>query len=145
MATTMTLFEHISELLANALVDLDGVTLKLALVDSGYTFDATDQVWADMSGDEVASGDGYTTGGETVANPSLSRSGTTTTLDGDDVTWTALTKTFRRGILYVSGTVGALTNPVLAAVLYDDTPGDVSVAGVDFVNKWHASGILTVG
>ena len=142
MATTISAYNNLSEIIAKT--DISGHTYKLALVDSGYTFNAAHDEWADASGDEVASGAGYTTGGETLANVTCVETGGTTTLDADNVVWTALTKTFRGAIIYASGTVMALTNPVLAYVLFDDTPADSSVAGVDFTVGWSASGVLYV-
>jgi len=143
MATTITPYNQLADMLNNASADLDAVTIKVALVTSSYTFSAADDEWADASGNEVASGDGYTTGGETLGSVANTPSGATSTLDAADVTWTALTKTFRRAIAYISGTAYGKTNPLLWAILFDDTPADVSVAGVDFKIVWNASGILT--
>ncbi|MFW6098009.1 MAG: hypothetical protein ACOC9Z_08025 [Chloroflexota bacterium] len=51
-------------------IDLDTDTLKLALL-TGHTLDtATHDFFDDVSADEV-SGDGYTAGGETISNPSV--------------------------------------------------------------------------
>lgn len=144
MATTISTYDHVSELLANAAIDLDGATLKLALVSSAYTYSATDTQWSQASANEV-SGTGYTAGGQTVTGATLTRSGGTTTLSADDVIWTALSATFRAGVLYASGTYGGIVDPLLAYVLYDDTPADVTVSGLDFVTKWNASGIFRIG
>lgn len=142
--TTISLYNHVSEILANAQLDLDANTLKLALVTSGYTFDATHTLWSSASGSEVANGNGYTTGGASVGSLALTRSADVTTLDGADTVWAALTKTFRAAVLYASGTFGGKVNPVLAYILFDNTPADVSVAGVNFSVIWPASGILQV-
>jgi len=143
MATTITAYNQLSHIIANH--DLDALTLKLALVTSAYTFAATHTLWSDASGSEVAAGDGYTTGGETIGSLSLTLATAQTTLDAADVTWTALTKTFRRAVCYASGTVIALTNPVLFSILFDDTPADIVVAGVDYQVRWNASGIILIG
>ena len=145
MAVTISKYNKLSELLANGAVDLNAVTIKVALVTSSYTFSAAHDEWADASTNEVATGDGYTTGGATLGSPTLVEASGTTTFDAADVTWTALTKTFRRAVAYVSGSAFGLTNPVLFSVLFDDSPADVSVAGIDFKLVWHASGILTLG
>lgn len=143
MATTITAYNQLSELVAN--YDLDAQTVNLALVTSSYTPDAAHDEWADASANEVATGDGYTTGGATLASLAYTRSGATTTLDANDVTWSALTKTFRYAVAYVSGTLGALTNPVLFFILFDATPADLTITGIDFTVSWNTSGILTLG
>lgn len=144
MATTLTLYNQVSEMLANGAVDLDGATVKLALVTSGYAFNAEHDEWADASASEVSDAS-YAAGGVALTGKALTRSGGQTKFDADDVTFPALSATFRRGLLYVSGSAFGKTNPLLAAVLFDDTPGDVTVAGVNFRVQWHANGILTVG
>ena len=105
--------------------------------------------WAQISANEVATGDGYTTGGEALANLALSLvnqvvSGVTkrgVKWDADNVTWTALTKTFRYLVVYASGSLNGTTDPLLFYVLLDDTPADVAVSGVDFSINWHADGL----
>jgi len=117
---------------------LDGKTLKLAMVSSGYTFSAAHDEFADASAYEI-SGTGYTAGGATVANVTVNADGS---IDADDVAWTAATLTFRRAILYVLGTVGGKVNPVLFSYLYDDTPADKSVTGSTFTHIWALAGVV---
>jgi hypothetical protein len=111
-------------------------------------------VWTtivDVGYHEVADGDGYTTGGATLASKTLTRSGWKTTFDAADVTFNALTKTFRRGILYISGTKTDpdggpdIVNPLYANVLFDDTPADIVVSGTDYVVQWSSLGISQFG
>lgn len=69
-----------------------GNTLKLTL-HTGYTPNIdTHQVWADVSATEYGSGSGYTAGGKTLANQSVTQDNTNdrALFDADDVTWTAL-------------------------------------------------------
>lgn len=145
MASSLTIYNKAKEELFKGNVDLDGATIKLALVTSSYTpAPTTDNEWADVSANEVASGDGYTTGGETLASLSVSESGGTVTFDAADVTWSSLSKTFRYGVLYISGTVDGVVNPLLAYILFDTTPADVTISGVDFLVQWHGDGIFTL-
>jgi len=102
---------------------------------------ANNSVWADASANEVASGDGYTTGGATIAGNAISYDKAVGTWDANDVVWSSLTKTFRFGYIYKSGTVGSVTNPLIGYILFDDTPDDVSVSAIDFTIRWNASGI----
>lgn len=96
-------------------LDTGGDTLKLALV-TGYTPNTvTHNVWADASGSEVT-GTGYVAGGDTLANQTVTETGTGTgttgergKFDADNVTWTGLN---------IGGTSGAPSH----AVLYNDTP-----------------------
>ena len=88
-------------------VDFDTDLLKVALLGSGYTPDADHAVWTDVSGNEIASGFGYTAGGVIV-------SGSVTDDDANDLvkyditdpSWTA-----------AGGSIG----PARYAVLFDDT------------------------
>lgn len=128
-------------------LDFDSETIKVMLLDSTYTFDATDADTSDVLGagtsPEVPNGDGYTTGGETVGNTEVVATGTSTALMGDDVTWTELTATFRYAVYYIDGEVGGVTDPVLCCVLLDSTPANIVVSGVDYTLLHSTSGIFT--
>jgi len=111
--------------------DLLGLTLKIGLVSSAYTpNNATGghSLWSSVSSNEIANGNGYTTGGATLgtlastaitggwkfttANPSWTASG------GNIPAW-------RYAVMYVSGTVWGMTNPVIGYFIGDDTPADI--------------------
>lgn len=133
-------------------INLATDSFKLALLDSAYTPDlGNDKVWADVSGHEVAVGDGYTAGGEALTGVTLTRVGAITTFSADDVTWIELTKTFRYGVLYVDATKadpgggGDIVKPLYAYVLFDDTPADIEVSGTDWVVQWSSAGISKFG
>jgi hypothetical protein len=98
--------------------------------------------WGDVSANEVAAGDGYTAGGELLANCAVTYAGDEGKWDADDVTWTALTKTMLFAFLYASKVAGTLTNPLIAYVLLDTSMTSVSVSGVDFTITWDSEGIL---
>lgn len=135
MAATITAYDHLWKLLLTGAVDLDTDTLKLALVTSSYTPSTAHDEWADVSANEVATGNGYTTGGVTLASPVA----TNTTIDFDDVLWTSLTKTFRYGVCYKSGSGGGLTNPLLFYILFDSAPADIVSSGSNFTVQWHST------
>jgi len=72
--------------------DLVGATVKVALVSSAYTPDAANtghDEWADVSANEIANGNGYTTGGATLANDAVSTITNGHKYDSDDPAWTA--------------------------------------------------------
>lgn len=135
MASTITAYDKLWLLLATGGVDLDTDTLKLALVTSSYTPDTAHDEWADVSSYEVATGSGYTTGGETMASPVV----TDDNIDYNDVTWTSLTKTFRYAVCYKSGSGGGLTNPLLFYILLDSTPADIVNTGSNYTISWNAT------
>lgn len=139
MASSFTAYDQLWSL-ANGDLDLKSDTLWVRLVTSSYTFDADHTEWdngaddaTDPSYNEVANGNGYTTGG-------IELSGETDDNDHityDDVTWTALTKTFRAAILGATGTFGGVTNPVLGYLLLDTTPSDIVSNGSDYSILWN--------
>ena len=111
--------------------DLPGATVKLALVTSSYTPDATNtghDEWADVSANEIANGNGYTTGGATIATDAVSTTTNGHKYDSDDPTWTASggnIPAWRYGVLYVSGSLWGKTSPVIGYFLGDSAPADV--------------------
>lgn len=80
--------------------DLDTDVLKIALYTSTATLGASTTVYT--TSDEVANGNGYTTGGNTLAGATVSLSGTTAYVDFSDTTWAASTITARGALIYNS-------------------------------------------
>lgn len=112
--------------------DITGATVKLALIASTWTPDATitgNQVFADMSANEIAAGNGYTAGGFTLTG--LTATGITGgyKFSSGNASWTASGGTipaWRYGLIYVSGALWSLTNPVIGYFLGDSAPADVA-------------------
>lgn len=99
-------------------------TFKIALYTSSATLSAATTAYT--TSNEVASGNGYTTGGETLtiaANPTSS--GTTAYLDFSDVTWSDSTITARGALIYQVGG----SNPAVAVL---DFGGDKISTSGDF-------------
>lgn len=115
--------------------DLTGATIKLALVSSSWTPDASttgNSVWADVSANEV-SGNGWTAGGETLASVvataisggyKLASASPSKTASGGSI------PAFRYGVFYVSGSLWSMTNPLIGYFLGDSTPADVPATTV---------------
>lgn len=80
--------------------DLDTDTIKIALFTSSATLGASTTSYS--STNEVASGSGYTTGGNTLAGASITSSGTTAFVDFTDSTWTSASFTARGALIYNS-------------------------------------------
>lgn len=129
MATTETLYNHLAGLVGRGLLDLSDATadrFKVALVDSSYTFSGTHTAWADASASELSAA-GYTAGGESLASVTYTHvSGTLWKWSSADVTWSAL-QTARAAVIYVNDTIDSIVNPLVAYILFDDTPGDVAL------------------
>jgi len=79
--------------------DLDTDVIKIALYTSAASLDATTTVYTTSS--EVV-GTGYTAGGNTLASPTISTSGTTAYVDFADSSWTTATITARGALIYNS-------------------------------------------
>jgi len=103
------------------------------------------ELWSEVSGSEVADGNGYTTGGESLTGLLVSTTGRVTKWDADDITFTALTKTFRTGWLYRLGAEGGVTNPVVGYIMFADDFSNKVISAVDFVAQLSSAGIYTVG
>jgi len=142
MGKILTLYSHLPALLGQGLLDWSADALRLALVDSGYAFSSDHTVWSNASAHEIT-GAGYAAGGAVVSGASIARSGTVTSFDAADVPFAGLSATFRRGIVYKLGTAGGLVNPLIAAILFDDTPADVTAAD-GFPVIWSASGVFKI-
>lgn len=107
-------------------------TFKIALYTSSASLDATTTAYT--TSNEVASGGGYTTGGETLtisANPAAS--GTTAFLDFSDVTWASSTITARGALIYKADGSG---NPAIAAL---DFGADKISSSGDFTIQFPAA------
>ncbi len=75
-----------------------GDTYKAALYLSAATLDATTTVYSATN--EVANGNGYTTGGATLAGASIAASGSAAVLDFSDVSWPSASFTARGMLIY---------------------------------------------
>jgi hypothetical protein len=89
--------------------DLESDTIKAILMATGYTFNPdTHTKYADVSASELATGNGYTTGGQSLTGVALTES---TTNDRLEVTWDTVSWTA------TSGSIG----PTPGMILVDDT------------------------
>jgi len=121
---------------------LETHTIKAVLLDSGHTPDqAAHDEYADISADEVsASGTGYTAGGVTLSNLTISRVGAIVTLDADDYVFASLTSgaAFRYVALYDDSVAG---DPLICLLDPDSvqTPDGNAVA-----LRWNTNGLVTL-
>lgn len=124
-------------------IDLNDDTIKVALLTSSYAPDtAAHTYWSDVNTNEVT-GDSYTSGGQTLANTSVTESGGTVTFDADDVQWAQGSSGFTNARYYVlyKDTGTASTSPLIG---YEDMTSDQSNDAGTFDIQWNASGIFTL-
>lgn len=111
--------------------DLTGATVKILLLTSAYTPDVTvtgHQVLADVSANEIANGNGYTTGGFTLGSLSVASITGGSRFTSGSASWTASggnIPAWRYALLYVSGSLWSLTSPLLGYFVGDSAPADV--------------------
>ena len=98
MAITQAMCTSFKEDLFQKEQDLDSDTIKIALYTSSASLDAATAAYT-TSG-EVASGNGYTTGGETLTSPVIGTSGTTAYVDFDNPEWASATFTTAGALIY---------------------------------------------
>lgn len=141
-------YREFKKYLGDGTFDMDSNTFKAALLTSSYTPDTeNDDIWGDISGNEVGSGNGYTTGGATLGSVTWTRSTTTVKFDAADTSWTGSSSGFvaRYLAIYASGTLNTHVNPLVGYMLLDSAPADVSFAAGNTVTVvWNAAGIFTL-
>lgn len=130
------IYNNFKEYIGDNTIDMDGDTFKVMLLDDGHTPSAAHDAPADVSGDELANGNGYTTGGATLANVSWSETGGTATFDADDVEWSGATFSARYAVIY-SDTASKL-------VCLLDFGSNQSPSAQTFRIAFHANGIFTL-
>ena len=122
MASTVA--NKIKYALATKQIDFSGDTFKIILMKSGFTFDKdAHHGYADVSASELATGYGYTAGGNTLSGVAVTENDTT---DLTEITWNNSSWT---------ASLGAI-GPTPGAIIYDDTPttpqADPIVGYIDF-------------
>lgn len=110
--------------LATKQIDFANDTFKIILMATGFTFNKdTHHGYADVSGSELANGNGYSTGGNTLAGVAVTEDDVD---DRTEVTWSNTSWSAS------GGSIG----PSPGAIIYDDTPtspqADPIVGYIDF-------------
>jgi hypothetical protein len=121
-------------------IDFENDTIKAVLVTAAYTPNAdTHQYYSDIT-NEVANGNGYTTGGQALANKAVTQddTGDKAVFDSDDPTWASASFTARAVILYKDTGTGS-TSPLIG---YWDFGADKVSSGGSFVVQVNAAGWL---
>jgi hypothetical protein len=108
---------------------LDSDTLHIALYTSSATLDATTDGY--ITANEVASGGGYTTGGNALVSTTVEENSTSGVFDAADPEWTSATFTARGALIY-NKTLGDASSNTRGAIAVLDFGGDFTVAGGTF-------------
>jgi len=136
---------------ATGLLGANTANFKLALLKSTLTPDDGDtgnEVWGDVSAQEIAAGNGYTAGGIALTGVALTQAGGTVKFTSAAAQWTAAggsIPAWRYGYVYYNGTLNGKVNPILGHFLGDNTPADVpaTTSGNTLTVTPNAAGILT--
>lgn len=107
---------------------LPSSTLVMCLINNSYVPAVnTDATWANVSADELATGGGYTAGGDVLSGVSWTTSGGTATLTATSPTWASFTDTCRYAVIVQrAGASLASTDKLLA---YSDLGGGGTITG----------------
>lgn len=128
--------------IGNGLIDLDTHTFKCALYTSSSNANTlTNTLLADLT-NQVANGNGYTTGGVTLSSVTWTNSSGTITFDAADFSWTASGSGFtcRYAVIYDDTASG---DPLVAVCVLDSS--DVTVPTLQqLIISLNASGIFTL-
>jgi hypothetical protein len=140
MAVTMTIYPSWKDKLGEA-ANLASDVFKVILLGGAHAYDAAHDELADVTANQIASGNGYVQDSKTLTGVTWTSDGANNRFDADDVAWTA-----------AGGAIAAAH-----AVIYDDTvAGDPLVASIDFGGTqtandgaqfkliWNAAGIFTL-
>jgi hypothetical protein len=134
---------------ATAILSAASANFRLALVTSSWTpNNATDELWAVASGNEIANGNGYTTGGIAPGSFVLNQTTGTVKFTSAAAVWTATggsIPAWRRAVLYYLGTLNGKVNPLVAHFLGDSAPADIpaTTVGNTLTFTPNAAGIIT--
>lgn len=122
-------------------INLASDTLKLMLVTSSYTPNQDTHTKRSDVTSEV-SGTGYTAGGVTLANKTVTQdnTGNAGVWDADDIVWTTATITARAAVIYKSRGGAASADELIA--YYDFGSDKTSTAG-NFTITINTAGLLT--
>jgi len=146
MTASITQYQTFNKYVGDGTIDLDTDTFKVTLHTSSYTPNAATQtVYADLT-NELSTAVGYTSGGVALGSVTWGQTTTTMKWDAADTTWAASGGSIvaRYAVIRKVGTANSITDPLVAWVLLDTSPADVTTTTGNSLNLvWNASGIFT--
>ncbi len=141
MAVTAKVYGKAGLSLANGLIDVTNDTLKAMLCTSSYTPNQdTHQFKSDVTNE--VTGTGYTAGGVTLTNVTVTYDASTNVvkIDCDDPSWAGSSLTARYLVYYNSTPATDATRPLLS---YVDFGQDETSASGSFAVAVNAAGVAT--
>ena len=127
--------------LGSGLVDMDDDAFRIVLLGEGYTPDAGHAVLADVAGYEVADGNGYATGGKTLAATTWVQDGATVRFAAADPQWTEASFSARYAVIHADKTVDGVVGPLVCCLDFTETK---TVGEGTFTVRFNSSGIITL-
>lgn len=130
------------------LLAANAANFKLALLSSAFApNDTTNEIFGDVSPNEIAAVNGYSAGGIALTGVVLSQTAGVVKFTANPAVWTASVGSiaaWRYGYVYYNGTLNGKVNPLVGRYLGDVTPADVpaTTAGNTLTVTPNASGIL---
>ena len=118
MVATITFYDQFLQSLGDGTMDMNTDTFNLALLTNAHVFSAADTVFADVSADEIAAGNGYVAGGQALTGVTYVQTAGVVKFDANDIIWTATggpIATSRFAVLYDTNSVGSV-NALLALI-----------------------------
>lgn len=129
------IYERFKYNLMTKAVDLINDTIKVALLNNSHAFTATHNTFSQVSANEIT-GTGYTAGGATLANKTVTQA-SATKWDADDVSWTTASFSAYHAVIY---DVTASSN-LIASI---DFGGIITVTSATFTIVFDSAGIITL-
>ena len=143
MAVTAKLYGGFVTALCNKEIDWNSDSIKAMLTTNTYVPDQDTHDYENDVTNEVT-GTGYSAGGVTLANCTITYTGATNKLklDADDASWASSTITLpaNGSVVVYDGTPG--TDATRPLVCYQTTDTAVSTTAGTFTIQWHVDGIV---
>ena len=135
--------------IGKGLIDLDSDTFFVVLLTAAHTpAITTHTAYSDISPNQIANGNGYTTGGQQLTGITLTATGNVVTFDANDAAWAGATITAKYA--YIVKRAAGTGIPVAADLLLgyvdlntDSGAATVSSSAAEFKVTWNAAGIFT--
>lgn len=140
------LYDLAKKALMDGTLDLDTNSLKVTLHSSASNANtlSTALAFSNIT-NELATGNGYTNGGQALGSVTLTNSSGTITFDFADPTWsvTGSNLVARFAVIRAVGTLNGVVDPIIAVCLLDTAPADVTTTpGNTFTIQINAGGAL---
>lgn len=144
-ADAWVIHDKAKEYMGDGTVDLDGDTFKGILVSSSSNLATTSVDGYAAVTNELATANGYTSGGLTLTSVTWTESSGTVTFDCADMVWTASGGSIVARLcgIYDDSVTTPVADPVMCHSLLDNTPADVTATdGNTFTVAINASGVF---